>query len=321
MAVRRNALFQSYTFIDWLTQGYMGLIGLLVLFFHGDAVPRWRRFVLAHVLLILAVHLLIRIQAANPRHRVIDFLRHLYPVLLYIFFYPETGALNQMFVSGYLDPFFIRLEQNLFGRQPSLVFMEWLPWLPVSELFYFGYFSYYIMIPGVGVALLLRQRAQFFHYLSVMSFVFYLCYLIYIFTPVTGPRIFYPEFSNYRLPSDVQPAYVPAFPEAIKAGPFYQMMAWIYRTFEAPGASFPSSHVAVAICTAYFSFLYLPRIRYLHAAAVILLSLATVYCRYHYAVDVIAAVPTAAVLVRLGNRLYFKLTKTEPGEMFQTALS
>ena len=38
----------------------------------------------------------------------------------------------------------------------------------------------------------------------------------------------------------------------------------------------------------------------------ILLCLATVYCRYHYAVDVIAGVVTAAVLIPLGNALYFR---------------
>jgi membrane-associated phospholipid phosphatase len=37
-----------------------------------------------------------------------------------------------------------------------------------------------------------------------------------------------------------------------------------------------------------------------------LLCLSTVYCRYHYVVDVMAGLVTAAVLVPLGNWLYFK---------------
>ena len=35
-----------------------------------------------------------------------------------------------------------------------------------------------------------------------------------------------------------------------------------HGVFEAPGAGFPSSHVAVALCTVYFSFRYLRPIRY-----------------------------------------------------------
>ena len=65
-------------------------------------------------------------------------------------------------------------------------------------------------------------------------------------------------------------------------------MLWVYRVFEAPGAALPSSHVAVALCTVFFSFRYLRRIRYVHLAVAVLLCLATVYCRYHYVVDVLA---------------------------------
>ena len=83
--------------------------------------------------------------------------------------------------------------------------------------------------------------------------------------------------------------------------------------FEPPGAAFPSSHVAVALCTVYFSFRYLRPIRYLHLAVAILLCLSTVYCRYHYVVDVLAGLVTAAVLVPIGNWLYFKFREARPG--------
>jgi membrane-associated phospholipid phosphatase len=311
MAVKFLSSFRSYTFIDSISQGYIAITGLLILCLHGHAIPKWPAFVLAHVILFLLVHNLVRLQATFPRHGVLDFVRHFYPVLLYAFFYRETGALNHMTFAGYLDPFFIRLEQRLFGMQPSLMFMEKFPFLPVSELFYAAYFSYYAMIFGIGLALFIRGRAQFFHYISVLSFILYVCCLIYIFTPVVGPRIFYPELCGFRLSSDALPASVPAFPEAIKAGPFYQLMAWIYSHLEAPGASFPSSHVAIGLCTAYFSFLYLRRIRYVHLVMVIVLSLATVYCRYHYAVDVIGGLVTFLILVPLGNKLFFKFSPAE----------
>lgn len=60
----------------------------------------------------------------------------------------------------------------------------------VSEIFYAAYFSYYIMITGVGVALFVRQRSVFYHYMSVVSFVFYVGYLTYMCVPVMGPRVF-----------------------------------------------------------------------------------------------------------------------------------
>jgi membrane-associated phospholipid phosphatase len=84
--------------------------------------------------------------------------------------------------------------------------------------------------------------------------------------------------------------------------------------FEAPGAAFPSSHVAVALCTVFFSFRYLRPIRYLHLAVAVLLCLATVYCRYHYVVDVLAGLLTAAMVIPLGNWLYFKFGQPDRGE-------
>jgi membrane-associated phospholipid phosphatase len=214
-----------------------------------------------------------------------------------------------MTMTGYLDPFLIRLEQTAFGTQPSLAFMQSLPFWPVSELLYASYFSYYIMIVGVGLALFRKSRRQFYHYVSVVSFVFYVCYLIYIFTPVMGPRIFQRVINGYELPVEVQPCVVPELPAAIQAGPFFRIMAVIYLAFETPGAAFPSSHVAVALTTLYFSFRYLRRIRFIHLVVAVLLCLSTVYCRYHYVVDVVTGAIAAFVLVPLGNRLYFRFHK------------
>jgi membrane-associated phospholipid phosphatase len=295
---------KHYVFVDCATQGYLALVALLILLFHGAAVPTWPWLLGAHATCIMLVHFLIQAHARKPANRVLDFLRHFYPVLLYTGFYNETGWINQMFFAGFLDPVLIRWEEALFGTQPCLVFMDRWPYLLLSEALYLAYFSYYVMIAGVGLALFLRDRRQFFHYVSVVSFVFYVCYLIYIFIPVLGPRIFYRSIPGYTLPTEVLPAVVPEFPAHLQAGPVSQLMAWIYERFEALGAAFPSSHVAIAITTLWFSFRYLPRIRWTHAIMVVLLCVSTVYCRYHYVVDVLAGIATSAVLIPVGNRLY-----------------
>jgi membrane-associated phospholipid phosphatase len=272
----------------------------------------------AHVVCLVLVHGLIHLSAAKPANRWLEFLRHFYPVLLYTGFYRETEELNQMFITGYLDPTFFRLEEWLFGLQPSLLFMVKLPHLWVSELLYTAYFSYYLMIAGVGLALFLRDRRQFFHYVSVVSFVFYVCYLIYIIFPVVGPRILYRTIPGYVLPADVVPAVIPETPAAIQAGPVFQLMAWIYETFEALGAAFPSSHVAIALATVWFSFRYLRGIRWVHAVMVALLCVSTVYARYHYVVDVFAGILTAAILVPVGNRLYSRFQEPTKARVVTT---
>ena len=299
-----DAMTKNYRFIDYATQGYMALVGALVLVF-GRGVSGWYLYVLAHAVCIALVHRLVNAHAARPDNRALDFLRHFYPILLYAGFYRETGELNHMFFSGFLDPVLIGAEQWLFGCQASVVFMEKLPWLPVSELLYASYFSYYIMIVGVGLALYVQDRRRFFHYVSIVSFTFYVCYMIYIVVPAAGPRVFWAQVPGFANQQDL-PYYMVAFPEAVRGGPFFRIMEIIYSYFETHGAAFPSSHVAVALCSLYFSWRYVPRLRVVHTVAVVLLMTSTVYCRYHYVVDVVAGALTGVGLVLVGEWIYRK---------------
>ena len=300
----------DYTFVDYATQGYLALVGLMVLFLYRGDPARKVFFLAAHGLCIILIQFLIRAHARHPGNRVLDFLRHFYPILLYAGFYREGGELNQMFVTGYLDGFFIQLDQRLFGCQPSIRFMQKLPYLAVSELFYMAYFSYYIMIGGVGLTLYLRDRLLFWRYVSLASFVFYICYLIYIIVPVVGARVFYvamPGFDQQQFPFFPLP-----YPPGLDAGPFFNIMKFIYAHMETPGSAFPSSHVAIALCTLYFSWRFIPKIRWFHLVMVILLSAATVYCRYHYLVDVFAGALTAGGLIPVGEALYRKTAARQP---------
>jgi membrane-associated phospholipid phosphatase len=294
-----------YAFVDYATQIYSATVALLILGFHNSTVPAWKLLLGLHLLVGLTIHWLVKSYSPLRTGPILSFLRHFYPVLLYTGFFCEAGWLNRMFFTDYLDPVMISWDQALLGCQPSVLFMDRLPYLLVSEIFYAAYFSYYVMIVGVGLALFIRNRQGFFHYVSVVSFLFYCCYLIYVFIPVIGPRVFYYEINDYRLPEEfMRLAGGSIYPENIKSGIFHNIISWIYQHFEAPGAAMPSSHVAVALCTVWFSFKYLPRIRYPHLVVALLLCASTIYCRYHYAVDVAAGILTAGILVPIGNWLY-----------------
>jgi len=245
---------------------------------------------------VLLLHGLLQWHARRPSNRALDFLRHFYPVLLYTAFFCETAWLNRMFFTRFQDSVVCQWDLALFGCQPGLVWMTQMPWLLLSELLFAAYFSYYVMIAGIGLALFFRDRRQFFHYVSVLSFVFYVCYLLYIVFPVAGP---------------IASVSADHYPAGIKDGPFFHIMAWIYLTFESPGSAIPSSHVAVALVTVYFSFRYLPRIRFIHIPVTILLCISTIYCHYHYGVDVLAGILTAVLLLPLGNWLYSRFQTPE----------
>ena len=94
-------------------------------------------------------------------------------------------------------------------------------------------------------------------------------------------------------------------PDGVQSGPFYHVMALVYALVEPTGgAALPSSHVAVAVTTVGFTWRWLPRLRWVHLVVTVLLCISTVYCGYHYGVDVIAGLIAAAVLVPLANLLH-----------------
>jgi len=294
---------RSYRFVDYATQAYLLVVGILILFFHSGRVPHFYPYLTAHGTGILLIHFFVVSSARRPENRFFSFFRHFYPLILYAFLYRESEQLNLMFVDKYLDPAFIALEELIFGFQPAIVFMNAFPHPLVSEFFYMSYFSYYVMIAGVGLALYFRRREEFWHYLAVLSFVFYGCFLAFIFLPVAGPPAFFMEIPKY-LDQQQLPYYPLEFPLSVASGPFFKLMGILYSAFETGGGAFPSSHVAAALCVLFFSWRYLLRVRYLILAATIALSFATVYCRYHYAVDVFAGAATAGMLVPLGEWLY-----------------
>ena len=80
-------------------------------------------------------------------------------------------------------------------------------------------------------------------------------------------------------------------------------MAWIYRHLEVAGAAFPSSHVAIAALVLYYTMRYARSAAWVVGPLVLSLIVSTVYCRYHYAIDVLAGLATTAILLPLWRRI------------------
>jgi hypothetical protein len=234
---------RNYRLVDYLTQGYVLLVALLILPFHGGRLPLWPLYVAVHGAVLVAVHVLIRF-GGRSENGFVRMLRCFYPMILYTFLYTETNELDGLFYHGYFDGFFIDLDERLFGCQLSRTTMQALPHVWVSEIFYLFYFSYYVMVAAVGFALYFKERRQFMRYITVVSLVFYACYLTYIFLPVMGPHGADSGVTFHGELASVGPRVVP---EALTGGVFYNVMGVLYKLVEPQGgAAFPSSHVAVS---------------------------------------------------------------------------
>lgn len=221
-------------------------------------------------------------------------LGEIYLPLLFPFFYAELEYLGLIFFDfdHSLDPSLIRLEQWLFGFQPSLEWSRAWPWPWFHELMEFAYFSYYFLSLAFLV-LVFRARGiapdkrwdavrDFVRDLSVVMLV---CYTFYTILPAWGPKYFRAGFVS------------------VDGWVFTRIMRHIHETSALLGAAFPSSHVAGSMIPWWHTWKWFPRHRWWMTTLFVLLCMSTVYNRYHYVVDVLAGLLLGTIVLKFGHAL------------------
>jgi membrane-associated phospholipid phosphatase len=216
------------------------------------------------------------------------FLGEFYPLLMAPALYTHVGLVNRargvshdVLVQGW--------DQALFGTQPSLEWIRAFPSPPWSALMHGAYLSYYGILAAapLGPWLAGRRPAARTTLLLTMA-TFYLSYACFLAFPVAGPRYFFSPAAN-----------------AATATPLAALTHRLLEAGSAWGTAFPSSHVAAALVASICAWRALRPLGSVLLPLAVLLSLATVYCQLHYAVDALAgAVLAAAVLLAAGAAGY-----------------
>jgi membrane-associated phospholipid phosphatase len=250
----------------------------------------WPRAAL-HAVLALAVWFVPPL-LRRRRGKVPRLIGEIYLPFIFPFFYGEMQHLGLVFYSfqDSLDPWFIRLEQAVFGLQPSLVWARAWPWPVWHELMEFAYFTYYVL-PLIVISLIFfsprlsgRRWPTIRAFARDLSAVMLICYTMYTFVPVWGPK------------------YFQAGPVEVPGWIFTRIMHSIHSQHAILGAAFPSSHVAGTTIVWWHIWRNFPRQRWWSTILFILLSMSTVYCRYHYVVDVTSGLLLGMLVIWLGAR-------------------
>jgi len=210
-----------------------------------------------------------------------------YPFILYGLLYYQTGFINRVVVPQFFGSFFMNLDVWIFGEFPAFFLRGRHGNAFLDEFFHFFYFSYYLAIPHTGVLLFRKDVKLFKSFVFQLSSLFYLCFVIFILLPVEGPIALRNEYFH-------------------QGGLFQAIVDFIYREAEKPGAAFPSSHVAAMFLVAWWGSTHFRRMKIPYWLTCLLMSIATVYCMFHYAVDVIAGLLLGVLAVLAFNRVDIK---------------
>lgn len=232
---------------------------------------------------------------ARPRaFKVVQFIRSYYPVLFYLYFFESVAVTNRIFFTGWLDPFFMKIDYAIWGYLPS---MEWgmrFDSIWIKELLHCAYFCYYPMIVGLPVLFYFRKRDALDEMVFVLSFVFYFCYFIYSWLPVIGGR-YIPIAMQWTKVSD--------------GGIFTTIMAYIYSHSPHLGGAFPSSHIAIALVLSLMAYRYFRVVGYVFLSITFFLAIATVYCHYHWFIDAVFGIITGFLGFWLARTVFVKISE------------
>lgn len=303
---------RGLTAAEIVTLCYMAITTVLVfVYWDGMTDPAsllWKR---AGILGGMAVlYLLFR---ARPC-RAMWIMRSIPVMFLLTTWYPETYEFCRQW--PYYDHIFADLDQMLFDYQPALVFPEKFPQVIVNELLNMGYFSYYWMMLFVifyyTFCQFYRSEKAVFVFLSS----FFLYYIIYMFLPVAGPYYYFKAIGMEAVQSahftdlgNYFSTHFDMLPHRV-TGLFSRLVLQAQEMGERPVAAFPSSHVGMS--TVAMLLAHRSGNRTLFWGLVpfyLLLCLATVYIRAHYAVDAIAGFVSAVVFFYFFRWLYATVHK------------
>jgi membrane-associated phospholipid phosphatase len=210
-----------------------------------------------------------------------------YPFVLFALLYYQTGLINRVVVPQFLDGFFMNLDVRIFGEFPGFFLRGKHGNVFFDEFFHLFYLSYYLIIPLTGILLFRKDVKLFESFVFQLSSLFYLCFAIFILLPVEGPLALRNEYYH-------------------QGGPFQTIVDFIWAGGELPGAAFPSSHVAATFLVAWWGSTHFKRLKISYWLTCLFLSIATVYCMFHYAVDVIGGLLLGVLAVLTFNRLNIK---------------
>lgn len=214
-------------------------------------------------------------------------LRQFYPLLLLPALYGALDLLNGLGNVVVHDELVLSWERALFGGEPARTWWQRYPSTFWSTVLHGAYWLFYpILIFPVAWFLRTRNEAALARTVLALTATFVGCYLIFIFFPVAGPYYQYPRPSAEFLDN-----------------PMARLVYGTLSTGSSYGAAFPSSHVAAAVVALGTTWMGSSAGGRILVLPVLLLIVSVVYCQMHYAVDALAGLLVAAVvLVAVGPR-------------------
>lgn len=199
------------------------------------------------------------------------FIKHFLWMMPIIIIYENIRFFGQ---TNLQDPLMYRADQWLTGEIPSILAQHIYSNL-LTEIMSFSYFIYFFT-PLPFIYLYCKKKFKLIEkILFAILFSHYIALMLYIALPVEGPKYYYA--------SD--------FTQNVGGCLFTDFNMWVYETVRSSTTDcFPSMHVGLFLVISYYLYRYNWRTLYFMVPVTLMMSASTLYLRYHYLIDIIAAI-------------------------------
>jgi hypothetical protein len=227
------------------------------------------------------------LQATWPRRRSLRWLGDFWLVPVAVAGHELLGPLVDAFTPVLRDAQLVTLEERLFGGQVSVAVSTAVPpWLhDVLMVCYYGHFVWAVV---VGAALYRQRRTGAFEEYRLALCLFFLSsFTAYVLVPAVGPRFFLPQ----------------AFPEPLTGPLLTPLLDSVMRMPAFVRDCFPSGHAGATLLVLLYARRFARRLFWIMLLPASGLIVATLSGRFHYAVDLVAALPVVALVAWLAMAL------------------
>lgn len=250
------------------------------------AIPDWMA-VSGALFGVALLGLLGRFWASRSTHPVAQVVGNFYVMLTIWVVYSRLNPLIDLVSPVPYDRDLQAIDQWLFGVQPS-VWLEQFhhPWL--TEIAFICYLLFFFWQLALGILLFARKNGDFADYLLRVIIFYMLSYILYIMVPAVGPR--FDLAAQYTV--DLEGVY------------FAERIRQIFIDIPMYRDCFPSGHTGLTLLVLFTAW---QKRAYKFFGVMfpfaMMLIFSTVYCRFHYVVDLLCALPFIAGVVLVQRSL------------------
>lgn len=226
------------------------------------------------------------------------FVRYFYVVPVVYMMYNQTNLIvHAVYPTTLYDHTLIAVDRFLFGVDPTVWLGRFSSPL-LTEYLQTCYFLFYLLPVLQAVELWKRgDLTALAAFARAMAFCYFISYLLYFFMPAIGPRFVLHNYEaiGTELPGLLLTDLLRSFVDAgggIPPGSL-EPQQWVNRD------CMPSGHTMLTITNIILAFGNRSKLRWFFVVIGGSLVLATVYLRYHYAIDVIVGALLVAVCLPL----------------------